>query len=54
MGDYLEEILDYNDLEMDILAALDEGMMLNEHQFEDLCIETGRFDEVDADKFYAA
>ena len=54
MGDYLEEILDYNDLEMDILDALDEGVMLNEHQLEDLCSETGRFDELDADEFYAA
>ncbi|WP_455223266.1 hypothetical protein [Kaarinaea lacus] len=55
MGDYLEEIIDNNDLEMDILAALDDDRISDEYQFNyDLLIDTDVFDEFDADYYPGA
>ncbi len=47
MGDYLEEILDNNDLEMDIMAALDEGVMLNDYHYANWRYESDSKEELD-------
>jgi len=52
MGDYLEEILDSNDLEMELMAVLDEGEMLSELQYTDLFPENVLFEELDGDGHY--
>ena len=55
MGDYLEEILDNNDLEMDILAALDEDLVPDEYRYtNELPVDDDVFDEFDADYYAGA
>lgn len=55
MGDYLEEILDNNDLEMDIMAALDEGAMLNDFYYANWRLEFDGFEDLDdLDGYYTA
>ena len=49
MGDYLEEILDSNDLEMELMAVLDEGDMLSESRYKELFLGDELFDELDED-----
>jgi hypothetical protein len=55
MGDYLEEIIDNNDLEMDILAALDDDRISDEYPFYmDLPEDTDIMDELDVDYYTGA
>jgi hypothetical protein len=54
MGDYLEELLDNNDLEMDIMAALDEGVLLNDDHYSDLPTNLDVYNELDVDYFAGA
>lgn len=54
MGDYLEEILDNNDLEMDLMAALDEGAMFDDYRDVELPTDLDVFDELDPDYFAGA
>ena len=54
MGDYLEELQDNNDLEMDIMAALDEGILLNDDLYLDLSTNLDVFNELDVDYFAGA
>lgn len=48
MGDYLEEILDSNDLEMEIMTALDEGEALGESRIKELLFD----DELSVEDYY--
>jgi hypothetical protein len=54
MGDYLEEILDNNDLEMDIMAALDEGALLNDYYYTELPTDLDVFNSLDTDYYSGA
>ena len=49
MGDYLEEILDSNDAEIDLMAALDEGEMFSGYHYEELFFGEQTFDGIDVD-----
>lgn len=52
MGDYLEEILDSNDLEMEIMAALDEGEALGESQYKELLLDDELIDELGLEAYH--
>ena len=54
MGDYLEELLDNNDLEMDIMLALDEGVLLSDDHYSELPTNLDVFNELDVDYFAGA
>jgi len=55
MGDYLEEIIDNNDLELDILAALDDDRISDEYPFYmELPEDTDIMDELDVDYYTGA
>jgi hypothetical protein len=47
MGDYLEEILDSNDAEIDLMAALDEGEIFSEYHYKELFFDEQTFDGID-------
>jgi len=47
MGDYLEEILDSNDAEIDLMAALDEGEMFSEYHYKELFFGDQMVDGID-------
>jgi hypothetical protein len=49
MGDYLEEILDSNDAEIDLMAALDEGDMFSEYHYKELFFDEQTFGGIGVD-----
>jgi len=55
MGDYLEELIDNNDLEMEILAALDDDRVSDDYRFYfELPEDTDIMDELNADYYVGA
>ena len=49
MGDYLEEILDSNDAEIELMAALDEEEMFSEYHYKELFFDEQTVDGIDVD-----
>ncbi|WP_455201613.1 hypothetical protein [Kaarinaea lacus] len=49
MGDYLEEILDSNDLQAELMTALDESELLSEPYNKELFFVDELFDELAED-----
>ena len=52
MGDYLEEILDSNDLQMELMSALDDGETLSESEYRELFLDDVLLGNLEVDEFY--
>jgi len=52
MGEYLEEILDNNDLVMDLMASLDESMRFDAYHYADARTPADSIGEPDTDGCY--
>ena len=52
MGDYLEEILDTNDLVWDLMASLDENMVIDDYHYADARTPADSIGEPDTDGCY--
>ena len=52
MGDYLEEILDSNDLEMELMDALDHSEMLGDSEYQELYSDNAFLDNLEEGHTY--
>ena len=52
MGDYIEEILDSNDQEMELMSALDASDLLVGDQYEEWLVKDGILDDLEEDETY--
>jgi len=51
IGEYVDELLDFNDGELDVLDALDTEVMINAQQVFDEIIADNDFDSLDDDYY---